>query len=109
MSISSVPPTPTTNDSSTPGGEPSGDTTKPAHSTQKGSVKSTPWHLIVPPKTWDEAIDRTRLTPVEKRILKANKSPFRAVAISPRGAKWVVAVGHAEAIAVWRLPRSKDE
>lgn len=71
---------------------------------QEKTVKPVPWHLIVPPKAWEKAVDKTRFNAMGKRILKANDELFRAVAISPRGAKWVVAVGHAEAIAVWRLP-----
>jgi hypothetical protein len=66
--------------------------------------KPQPWHLVVPPKIWEKTINLSNHTAAMKKELRTNLTPFRGVAISPRGAKWIVAVGHAEMIAVWRLP-----
>lgn len=71
----------------------------------RATSKQVPWHLVVPPKAWDKVINMSEgFTPAQKRGLKTMRKPFRAVAISPRGAKWVIAVGHAEMVAVWKLP-----
>lgn len=78
--------------------------TKTEKQKKEKRVKPVPWHLVVPSKAWEKAVDKTRFNSVGKRFLKTNTELFRAVAFSPRGAKWVVAVGHAEAVAVWRLP-----
>lgn len=77
--------------------------------TKKPRIKQEPWNLVVPAKSWEKAVNTTKLSAQMKKSLKTDMvEPFRAVAISPRGAKWVVAVGNAEMVAVWRLPQSSD-
>jgi hypothetical protein len=73
----------------------------------KQTGNQNPWGLVVQKNDLEKAISMTKLDAKAKQILKRSKKLLRCVAISPRGAKWIVAVGHGEALAIWRLRDKK--
>jgi hypothetical protein len=62
-----------------------------------------PWSLTVKAKDLEKALMMSKISAIDKRLLKRSKQLLRCVAISPRGAKWVVAVGQGETTAIWKL------
>lgn len=62
-----------------------------------------PWSLIVRAKDLEKAFMMSKISASDKRELKRSKKLLACVDISPRGAKWVVAVGFGEILAIWRL------
>ena len=67
------------------------------------SYAQNPWSLIVRAKDLEKAFMMSKISASDKRELKRSKKLLACVDISPRGAKWVVAVGFGETIAIWRL------
>ena len=67
------------------------------------SYAQNPWSLIVRAKDLEKAFMMSKISASDKRELKRSKKLLACVDISPRGAKWVVAVGFGEILAIWRL------
>lgn len=84
---------------SLPAPTPSDAPPKPDHN----SDSQHPWQLILGKKELEKAVNATKLTKKNKTYLLRSKMLLNCVAVSPRGAKWVVAVGQGEAVAIWRL------
>lgn len=66
-------------------------------------LSAVPWSLTVPTTLWDSALQKTSWPKAAKRSFKGNSCLVRHVALSPRGAKWVVAVGDGEMVIVWGM------
>jgi hypothetical protein len=62
-----------------------------------------PWALVVPMKDFEKCVNATKMSISHKRSVRKEKKLLACVAISPRGAKWIVTVGQAETIVIWRL------
>jgi hypothetical protein len=67
------------------------------------SDKQDPWSLTVKQKDIDKALDMTKFNKASKSVFRRSKTILRCVAISPRGAKWIIAVGERESMAIWKL------
>jgi hypothetical protein len=67
------------------------------------SDKQDPWSLTVKQKDIDKALDMTKFSKPSKNDFRRSKTMLRCVAISPRGAKWIIAVGERESVAIWKL------
>jgi hypothetical protein len=66
------------------------------------------WSLGIRPKDLDNCFKRSKLTVMQKLELKRTDHLLQAVAVSPRGAKWIVGVGLGEAVAIWKLRDKPD-
>jgi hypothetical protein len=91
-------PTPSTISVTTPSGDTS-DTPIPGDD----SGEFAPWVLNISRKDIEKCLSLSKLSGERKNRLKKHDTLIKTVAISPRGAKWVVGVGAGEAVAIWRL------
>lgn len=66
------------------------------------------WSLALRPKDIENCLKKSKLSPLQKAGLKRHDPLLQAVAISPRGAKWIVGVGMGEALAIWKLRDKPD-
>jgi len=67
------------------------------------SDKQDPWSLMVKQKVIDKALSMTKFSKGSNNVFRRSKTMLRCVAISPRGAKWIIAVGERESMAIWKL------
>ena len=67
------------------------------------SSDTHPWSLTVKKQDLEKALSMTKLSTDVKTRIRRSKRLFKCVAISPRGAKWVIAVGDGESMGIWRL------
>jgi hypothetical protein len=67
------------------------------------SDKQDPWSLTVKQKDIDKALTMTKFSKESSNVFRRSKTMLRCVAISPRGAKWIIAVGERESMAIWKL------
>jgi hypothetical protein len=67
------------------------------------SDKQDPWSLTVKQNDIDKALTVTKFSKESNNVFRRSKTMLRCVAISPRGAKWIIAVGERESMAIWKL------
>jgi len=67
------------------------------------SDKQDPWSLTVKQKDIDKALTMTKFPKESCNVFRRSKTMLRCVAITPRGAKWIIAVGERESVAIWKL------
>ena len=67
------------------------------------SDRQDPWSLTVRQKDIDKALTMTKFSKESSNVFRRSKTMLRCVAISPRGAKWIIAVGERESMAIWKL------
>jgi len=67
------------------------------------SDRQDPWSLTVRQKDIDKALTMSKFSKESSNVFRRSKTMLRCVAISPRGAKWIIAVGERESMAIWKL------